>query len=138
MGLRNVARLGQQQGHGVLRSRDDVRLRRVDHHHTSAGRRFDVDVVQTDSCAADHDEVRRGLEDLGRHLRGRADDQRVRTAALRIRGDARQQLREVELDIHLVARGAEPVQAAIGDFFGHQDARHVPILIDGFRVHLPD
>ena len=37
VGLGDVAGLGQQHGHGVLGGGEDVRLRRVDHHHARAG-----------------------------------------------------------------------------------------------------
>src|SRR4051812_25377553 len=38
---------------------------------------------------------------------------------------------EVELHIDLVAGGTEPIQAAIGDFLGHENAGHVSIVIGG-------
>ena len=41
------------------------------------GGRLDVDVVEPDAGPAHHDEVGAGLEDLGGHLGGRADDEGV-------------------------------------------------------------
>ena len=78
VGLGDVARLGEQQRHGVLGRRQDVRLRRVDDHHAAAGGRLDVDVVEPDAGPPHHDEVGAGLEHLGGDLRGRPHDQRVR------------------------------------------------------------
>ena len=53
VGLRHVAGLGQQQRHGLLGGREDVRLRGVDDHHALAGGRLDVDVVETDAGPPD-------------------------------------------------------------------------------------
>ena len=61
-----------------------------------------------------------GVEHLGGDLRGRADDQRVRAPTI----DVEQLGGEVELDVDVVAGGAEAVEAAVGDLFGDQDARH--------------
>ncbi len=49
MGLGDVAGLGQQQSHGVLGRREDVRLRSVDDHHAALGGRGGVDVVEPDA-----------------------------------------------------------------------------------------
>ena len=38
--------------------------------------------------------------------------------------DVGQQRVEIELDVDLVAGGAEPIEAAFGDFFGDEDACH--------------
>ena len=59
--LRHVAGLREEQRHRVLGGREDVRLRRVDHHHAAAGGRLDVDVVEADAGPADDDEVGAGL-----------------------------------------------------------------------------
>jgi len=129
VGLRHVAGLGQQQRHGVLGGRDDIRLRRIHHHHPTPCRGLDVDVVEADTCAADHDQIVRRLEHLGRDLSCGADDQRVSA------DDVGQQLIEIELDIDHVAGATKPIEATIGDFFGHQDTRHAIILVPavGFR-----
>ena len=77
VGLRDVARLGEQQRHRVLGRRDDVRLRGVDDHHAAGRRSVEVDVVESDSCPADdHQPVGRG-EQLAVDRRRRADDQRL-------------------------------------------------------------
>ena len=46
-----------------------------------------------------------------------------------IADDVGHQLAEIELDIDFMAGGTKPIEAAVGDFFRHQDARHAPILI---------
>ena len=78
VGLGDVAGLGQQQGHGLLGHREDVRGRGVDHHDAALGRRGDVDVVEPDAGPAHHLERGAGLEHLGGHLGGGADDQGLR------------------------------------------------------------
>ena len=118
VGLRHVAGLREQQRHGVLGGGDDVALRRVDDHHAAAGGGVDVDVVEADAGPADDHQVAAGLEHLGGDLRGGADDQRVGAH------DVGEQLRQVELDVDLVACGAESVEAALGDLFGDEDACH--------------
>ena len=55
--LRDVAREREHQRHGVLRGRDDVRLRRVGDDDAALGGRLDVDVVDADAGAADHLQV---------------------------------------------------------------------------------
>ena len=62
VGLRDVAGLGQQEGHGVLGGGEDVGLRGVDDHHPAAGGGGHVDVVEPDAGPADHHQVGRGLE----------------------------------------------------------------------------
>ena len=57
VGLRHVARLGEQQRDRVLRRRQHVRLRRVDDHDPAAGRGLDIDVVEADAGAPDHHEL---------------------------------------------------------------------------------
>ena len=59
VGLRDVARLREQQRDRVLGRREHVRLRRVHDHHAAPGRRGDVDVVEADAGPADDDEVGR-------------------------------------------------------------------------------
>ena len=77
VGLRDVARLRQQQRHRLLGGADDVGLRRVDDHHPAARRLLDVDVVEPDPGARHHLQLWRGREHLGGDLRGAADDERV-------------------------------------------------------------
>ena len=76
--LRDVASLREQQRQRVLGRGQHVRLRRVHHHHAAARRRLDVDVVEADAGAADHDEVGAGLEHLRGHLGRGTDHQRMR------------------------------------------------------------
>ena len=57
VGLGDVAGLGEQHRHGVLGGGEDVRLRRVDHHHALGGGGLGVDVVEPDAGPAHHDEV---------------------------------------------------------------------------------
>ena len=66
VGLGDVARLGEQQGHRLLGGRKDVRLRRVHDHDAPIGRRIHVHVVEPDAGTTDDDEVGAG----GEHLRG--------------------------------------------------------------------
>ena len=123
MGLGHIAGLGEQQRHRVLGGGDDVGLRGVDHHHAAARRCFDVDVVQPDTGPTDHDEIGGDLEEFGRDLGGRPDDQCV------CADDVGTELGEIELHIDGVPGGAEAIKASLGDFFGHQDAGHGFILI---------
>ena len=78
VGLRDVAGLGQQESHGVLGGREDVRLGCVDHHHPSSGGRGHVDVVETDPGPADDHEVGTGFDQVTGHLGRRPDDERGR------------------------------------------------------------
>ena len=78
VGLGDVPGLGQQQGHGLLGGREDVRLGGVDHHDPALGGRVDVDVVEPDAGPAHHDEVGAGRQHLGGDRGGRADDQGLR------------------------------------------------------------
>ena len=77
MGLRGVARLGEQQRHRLLGRADDVGLRSVHDHHPAPRGGIDVDVVESDAGAGHHLEVRGGREHLLGDLGGAADDQRV-------------------------------------------------------------
>jgi hypothetical protein len=120
VGLGDVAGLGEQQRHRVLGGGEDVRLRGVDHHHALRGGCLCVDVVEPDPGPTDHDEVLRGRQHVGGDVGGRPDDQRVR-AGHRLEELLRG---EIELEIHLVAGGAEPVEPAVGDLLGDQDPRH--------------
>ncbi len=118
--LGDVAGLGQQQRHGVLGRRQDVRLRRVDHHHAPLGGRVDVDVVEADAGPAHHHQVRAGLQHLAGHLGGGADDEGGRPVH-----DVDQLVGvEPEPDIDHVAGVTEPLEPAVGDLLGHEDARH--------------
>ena len=129
VGLGDVAGLGQQQGHGVLGRREDVGLRRVDHHHAAAGGGSHVDVVEADAGPAHHHEVGAGLEHLGRHLGRGADDEGVGA------GHHLEQLgrRQAQPLVDLVPGLAQPRQATLGQLLGHQDPAHRPMV-----AHLGD
>ena len=118
VGLRHVARLRQEQRHGVLGRRQDVRLRRVDHHHAAPCGFGDVDVVEADTGATDHDEIVGRGEELGGDLGRAADHQCVRTL------DRREQLFRREADLHVdVEPGvAHRVEPTVGERFGDKDA----------------
>ena len=122
MGLGHVACLRQQQRHRVLGGRDDVALRRVDHHHSALGRLGHVDVVEADTGAADHHERTASLQHFRRDLGGAANDQGMCTL------DDFEQPGEIELHIHLVPGRAQPIKATFGDFFGDEDACHASIV----------
>ncbi len=67
----------KQQGHRVLGGGHDVRLRRVGDDDATARGGLHVDVVDADAGAADHAQVLGGVDQLGRHLRRRADQDAV-------------------------------------------------------------
>jgi len=125
MGLRNVARLREQQGHGVLGGGDDVRLRGVDDHHPARGGSGNVDVVEADPRATNHHQIRTRGEHLVVDLRGGADDERG-CASNRF-----EKARVIETLTHvdIVPVGPEAVEPAIRDRLGHQNARHSRIVI---------
>ena len=127
MGLRDVAGLGEQHGHRVLRGRHDVRLRGVDHHHPALRGRGDVDVVEPDARPADHHQARRVSQHVRRHLGGGADDQGVDIGQL----DHERIGVEVEPHVHLMAGAPEQVQSTVGDLFRHEDAGHRAIVVGG-------
>ena len=84
VGLGDVAGLGEQQRHRVLRGRQHVRLGRVDHHHAALGGRGDVDVVEPDAGAADDDQLGAGFEDLGGDL---VEDRMISALAVATRSE---------------------------------------------------
>jgi hypothetical protein len=69
----------EQQRHGVFGGGQDVRLRRVDHHHATIGGRLRVDVVETDAGPTDDDQIRTCGQHLSGDIGGRADDECVGT-----------------------------------------------------------
>ena len=80
IGLRDLARQRQHQRDRMLGGRDRIAERRVHHDDALGGRRRNVDIVDADAGAADHLEVLRLLEDLGRDLGGGADGETVEVA----------------------------------------------------------
>jgi hypothetical protein len=104
----------------VLGGREDVRLGGVHHHHAPLRRRLDVDVVEADAGAAHHHQVGARLQHLAVHLGGGTDDQGGRAVH-----DVDQLFGgEPEPDIDHVAGVTEPLEPAVGDLLGHEDARH--------------
>ena len=111
----------------MLGGGDDVRLRGVHHHHPATCGCFHIDVVEADAGPANDDQLRACFQHLGGDLGGRADDQRMSA------DDVRVELGQIEVDDDLMAGGAEPIEAPVGDFLGHEYARHGPILIGNRR-----
>ena len=114
--LRDVAEEGERQRQGVLGGGDRVRFRGVGDDDPAAGRGRDVDVVDAGAGAADHLQVLGQLDQLRRHLRRRADQDRV------VAGDLLAQLLvghlEAEVDVEL---RAQQVDAGVGDLLLDQD-----------------
>ena len=115
--LRDVAEEGQSQRQRVLGGGDRVRLGRVGDDDAAAGGGGDVDVVDAGAGAADHLQVGRQLDQLRRHLRRRADQDRVVLADLRAQlvvGHV-----EAEIDVEV---GAQQVDAGVGDLLLDQNS----------------
>ena len=74
------ARQREHQGDRVLGGGDRIAEGRVHHDDALRGRGRDIDIVDADAGAADHLQVLRLLEDLRRHLGGRADREAVEIA----------------------------------------------------------
>ena len=94
----------------------DVAERCVHDVHAVGGRRGDVDVVHANAGAADHRETRSGIEDLRRHFRLAAHDERV---------DIREARREIGLvqagrDANVTAL-AEQDEAVLRERVGHMN-----------------
>ena len=120
VGLGDVPGLGQQQGHGLLGGREDVRLGGVDHHDPALGGRRHVHVVQADAGPAHHDQVGPGRQHLGGHRGGRADDQGLGP------DDGRHQLLggQPELHVDLVAGLGHQVEAGLRQLLGDEHPTH--------------
>ena len=80
IGLRHRMRHGQQQRHGVLGDADGVSAGSVHDQHALARGGVEVDVVDADAGASDHEQTRGAIEKLGRHLRRAAHQQGVGVA----------------------------------------------------------
>ena len=118
--LRHVARLREQQRDRVLGRRQDVRLRRVHHHHAAARRLGDVDVVEADAGPADDDQLARPRRALRRSPAWRYGSRapaRPTTAASSSFG------REPELHVDVETGRAHRVEATIGKGFGDENTR---------------
>ena len=115
--LRDLARAGEQERHGLLGSRHDVGRGRVAHDNARLGRRLDVDVVDGHARAADDLEVARRLDDVPVDLGGRAHDQRI----VRRYGFDELFGSQIELHVDKISALAEALQALVGDLLGYQD-----------------
>ena len=105
VGLRDVAREGDEQADGVLGRGDDGGLRRVRHDDPAPRRRVDVDVVDAHARAPDHLQPLGALDQVGGQLRRRADDDRVVAADDLLE-------RALAVDVHVEARAEESTPAA--------------------------
>ena len=93
-GLRNVPGHGEQQADRVLGGADDVGCGGVHHHHARPGRRLHIHVVQADTGARDHPQVRGMRERLGIDPGGTAHDDRIGRGE---RGEQRRAVRAVRV-----------------------------------------
>jgi hypothetical protein len=114
--LRDVAEEGQHQGDGVLGGGDRVRFGRVGDDDAAPGGGRNVDVVDPGAGAADHLQVRRPFDQLRRHLRRRADQDRVVAADLL--GQLLVGHLEAEVDLEVLA---QQLDAGVGDLLLDQD-----------------
>ncbi len=114
--LGDVAKEGEGEGERVLGGGDRVRLGGVGDDDPAPGRGRDVDVVDAGAGTADHLQVGRQLDQLGGHLRRRADQDRV------VAADLLAQLLlghlEPEVDVEV---GPQQVDAGVGDLLLDQD-----------------
>ena len=116
--LRNVAEERQGEGQRVLRRRNRIGFGGVGNHDSPLRRRFDVDVVDAGARPADRTQGASPADQLGGHLGGRADQDRVELA------DPLLQLAGGPIDAHLdVEPLAQQVDAGFGDLLLDQDLR---------------
>ena len=127
MGLGNIAGHRKQQRHGVFGGGKDVRLRRVHDHHAAFRGGFGVDIVETNTCATNHDEVSSSSEHLSGDISGRTDDERVGSL------DGLNELFGAQALLHIdgVASSAEAVEAAVSDGFSYKDPCHRGSILTG-------
>ncbi len=120
VGCRGAAGDAVEQRQRVLRSRDRVACRGVDDRDAGAGRRLEVDVVDTDPGAADDHEPLAGGDQVGVDLDLAPDDERV------VIGQDRCQLLAAAADafVDLVSRRQE-VDAFAGDLLCDEDPHAV-------------
>ena len=111
--LRDVPGERQQEPEGVLRCRDDGRLRGVRDDDPATRGRLHVDVVDPDTCAADHLQPLGPVDQLRGDVGGTSNDDRV------VVGDLLLEWR-VEVDIDLEAP-AEEIDARVGDALADED-----------------
>ena len=63
--LRNFARDAEQQRKRMFSSRDRISARRVQHNNAAAGRRLDIDVIHSDTGAANDTQFVAGIQNIG-------------------------------------------------------------------------
>ena len=129
VGLRDVARERDDQADRLLGGRDDRRLGRVRDDDPAPRRRLDVDVVDTDAGAADHLQVRRALDQVGRELRRRANHDRVVAV-----DDLLDRRRLILVDLELRAQQLDP---RLGDRLAHEDAHRQAAVSYAARAAAP-
>ncbi len=112
---------GDREHHrdGVLGRGDGVAEGRVHHDDALGGGRRNVDIVDADAGTTDHLEAVGGLEQLGRHLGGRADRKAVIVA------DGGEQrvliLAQIRAVVDLDAARAENLDSGFGQLVGNQN-----------------
>ena len=109
---------GKEQRERVLGRRHDVGLRRVGDDDPALGGGRDVDVVNADAGAADGLQVGGLVDEVGRHLGGRPDQQAVVLADAGLEVEALDVERGVDVEVRL-----EEVDAGGADLLGDEDAR---------------
>src|SRR4029077_19117348 len=123
--LGDVAGEGQQQRHRVLGGGDDVGLRRVGNDDPPASGGLHIDVVHAHACSPDHLQVDGARDQLGRHLRGRADQDAV------VGADALGQLLRGPVDAEIdVEALAQQLHARVADLLLDEDFQ---ALLSGVR-----
>ena len=133
VGLGDVPREGEHQGHRVLGRRDGVAARRVHHHDPLAGRGRDVDVVDAHAGADDHLEPGLVAEHLGRQLRPRADHDPVGLGQRRRAGRRVSSLVETTTSSPGSARSSS--KPFVGQLVGHQHAMRPRSRLLSDRCH---
>ena len=132
MRLRDVAEERERQRERVLGGGDRVRLGRVGDDDPALGRGRDVDVVDAGAGAADRPHPVGPLDQLGGHLRRRADHDRVELAdpALELA------VGPVGADLDVEAL-AQEVDAGVGDLLLDEDlgaVAHPPGTVEPFSI----
>ena len=118
--LGDVPRLREQEGHRVLRRRDDVRLRRVHDHHAPTGGGLDVDVVEPDARTGDDPQVATRREHVRSHARLGTDHERVVRRDLLGERAGCEVLPDVDLEVL-----AQQVETSFGEGLRHEDPHGV-------------
>ena len=64
VGLRNLSRNTKQQGECMFCGGNGIAARRVEHNNATLCRRLDIDVIYANAGAADHAQLRAGIQDI--------------------------------------------------------------------------